>query len=477
MTEVIHKIKRKSRFYKWWKWVALVLFLLLLFCFLFKCCDKDRRDFLAAPEQIIEGNTDVGYDYYPENPNRLNPIDTSMIEILPDDPLKREVVTNLINVYCHDTVELKRMAKEFIIEFPADSIKVSYYAEEYKRIQFQIPPSRRESLMDNLRLDVLDVKFVVDEWIISSSQTSSIPSDPGYSDSEKRWFYEDIGLFDAWKYGLGDPRITIAVIDDSFDPKHTELLGKFVKPWNVIDYNKNVNGDLKRFHGTHVAGTVGGNAENGFGISGVAPNCKIMPIQVADMSGNMTLTAILDGIFYALKNDVDVINMSLGQEFGHLAGLDITEQNRLARTINLDEAKMWDEVYKIAEEQGVIIVQAAGNSSVLASIDPMKRSKNSLIVGALDRSRKTANFSNVGEAVNVFAPGVEIYSSLPNNKMGPLQGTSMASPIVAGCVALIKSKKNDIGITELIQIIKDTGEPVPGEAGTLIRVDKILDII
>lgn len=477
MTEVIHKIKRKIWFNKWWKWVALVLFLLLLFCFLFKCCDTDRRSVVVIPEEVIDDNSEIGYDFYPEHPNRLLPIDTSMIEILPDDPLMRKVVTNLVNVYCQDTVELKRMAKEFILEFPDDSITVSYYAEEYKRIQFQVPPNRRDALMSNLKKDEDDVKFVVDEWVITSSNLPSIPTDPGYSDSDKSWFYKDIGLFAAWEYGFGNEDIIIAVIDDSFDPNHAELLDKFVKPWNVMDYNESVNSNFDMFHGTHVAGTVAGNLDNGVGISGVAPNCKIMPIQIADRNGNMTITSILDGIFYALKNDVDVINMSLGQEFDHLAGLSLSEQKLLAKTIHNDEAEMWNEIYQIAEDEGVIIVQAAGNSSILASIDPMKRSKNSLIVGALDRSRKTANFSNVGEAVNVFAPGVEIYSSLPNNKMGPLQGTSMASPIVAGCVALIKSKKSDIGIAELIQIIKDTGEPVPGELGTLIRVDKILDII
>lgn len=477
MTEVIHKIKKKIWFYKWWKWVALVLFLLVLFCFLFKCCDHDRRDVLAAPVEIIEDNSEVGYDYYPEHPNRLMPIDTTMIEVLPDDPLLREVVTNLVNVYCQDTIELKRMAKEFILEFPEDSISATYYAEEYKRIQFKVPPIKREELKEHLRKDEVDVKFVVDEWVISSSRLPSMPTDPGYADTDKSWFYKDIGVFDAWSSGFGDENITIAVIDDSFDPNHAELSGKLIKPWNVINYESTVNSNFEMFHGTHVAGTVAGYAENGMGISGVAPNCKIMPIQIADQYGNMTITSILDGIFYALKNDADIINMSLGQEFKHLAGLNSSEQKRLAETILVDEAKMWDEIYQIAEEEGVIIVQAAGNSSVLASIDPMKRSKRSLIVGALDRSKNTAGFTNFGESVNVFAPGVEIYSSLPNNKIGPLDGTSMACPIVSGCVALVKSKKNDIGIEELIQVIKDTGDLIPGQLGSLIRVDKILDII
>jgi subtilisin family serine protease len=452
MTEQKHKIKLRFWFYSWLKWLALALFILLLCCILFKCCTPFGDDRVSRYD-------DIRYEWYPDHPNRPAPIDTSMVRVHPDDPLRREVITDLINAYLQDSTDLKDFAANFVREFPADSIRVTYFAEEYQRVQFRVPPERRDSLSQALKKKVDEVKFVLDEWIIRNSM-ASIPSDPGFNDDDKKWFYDDIGLFNAWDSGYGSEDIIVAVLDDSFDPNHKELKGRIALPWNVVAYSDELNTAQDGYHGTHVAGTVAGSAENNFGISGVAPSCKIMPIQIGDAQGNISITAILDGIFYALKNDADVINLSLGQD--------------LSKTSNVEEAEMWEEIYRIAEEENVTIVQAAGNFGVLAGIDPMKRSQNTVVVGAVGRDKTLADFSNIGEFVKIFAPGVDIYSSLPDNKFGVLDGTSMASPIVAGCVALIKSSHPEITNEELMKLILETGDEVDGDSGILIRVDKIL---
>jgi len=124
-----------------------------------------------------------------------------------------------------------------------------------------------------------------------------------------------------------------------------------------------------------------------------------------------------------------------------------------------------------------MIVQAAGNDAILAEVDPMKRSENSLIVGAVRKNKELTDFSNIGGYVNVFAPGDEIYSSVPNDTFAFYPGTSMACPIVSGCVGLLKSLKPEISNKDVVQLIKETGESVDGQSGVLIRIDKILESI
>lgn len=475
-----HKIKRKVWFFGWWKWIALFLFLMLLLCMLLKCCNtpilRDNGTQTSIPNDNGRyDNGDALLGLMPNRPNLLSPIDTNDIFLIPDDPLGRKGLNNLVNVYLNDTTNIEAFALKVRQSFLEDTVQVSYFAEEYKRVQFKVDPTKRIRLKSFLKEDFEEVKFVVDEWIVQS--LSSIDqNDPGFLEKDQSWFYEMIGIFDAWNITMGDSSVKIAVIDDSFDPNHIELQNRLTNPWNVFNYSDRVYSDgEKMIHGTHVAGTVAGNVDNGFGISGVAPHCMIIPIQISDRSGIISISSILDGIFYALKNHADVINLSLALSLRQVTGqLTKIEQDELSSNVLVDEAKMWDEVYRIANEEGTVIVQAAGNDAVLAALDPMKRSRNTIVVGAIDRKGAISNFSNTGIAVTVYAPGVEIYSALPKNEIGPLDGTSMASPIIAGCIGLIKSVKRDISYEEVIRLIESSGTDLDGESGVVMRIDKLL---
>lgn len=408
---------------------------------------------------------------FPDKPNVLKPIDTTKI-IIPDDPLKRPILSNLLNVYVQDTTNLKQFSEALINTYIDDSISVTYFADAYKRVQFEVPPNRQKQLKTQIKEDFQLVKFVCYESIIFNNQTKS---DPGFSNLEYDWFYRQIGLYRAWNQTMGDPSIKIAVIDDSFDPNHEELVNQIEKPWNVFEYSDKVRVyNSKSVHGTHVAGTAVGEINNGFGISGVAPRSKLIPIQIADGNGMMTTSSILDGIFYALKNKANVINLSLGIDLSKAFGSLTEEQQEVyANEIYLDEAAMWNEVYEIAAKEGTIIVQAAGNSAVLSSLDPMKRSKATIVVGATDRNEKTAEFSNYGKGVDIYAPGVNIYSSVPNQQFKQMDGTSMASPIISGCVALIMSVDKNLTISDIKRLMNETGKTFNGR-DNLIQIDQLL---
>lgn len=195
------------------------------------------------------------------------------------------------------------------------------------------------------------------------------------------------------------------------------------------------NGDVMAstpFHGTHVAGIIGAVRNNGLGIEGIADNVRIMMIRAVP-DGDEHDKDIALAIRYAVDNGAKVVNMSFGKDFS-------------------PEKKWVDEAVKYAEEKGVLLVHAAGNDA--RNIDTTdnfpnavmktdgKKASNWITVGASGDPKAggiTANFSNYGkDQVDVFAPGVKIYSTIPGgNTYGNAQGTSMASPVVAGTAAFL----------------------------------------
>ncbi len=197
------------------------------------------------------------------------------------------------------------------------------------------------------------------------------------------------------------------------------------------------NGDVMAstpFHGTHVSGIIGAVRNNNKGIDGVADNVKIMTIRAVP-DGDEHDKDIALGIRYAVDNGAKVINMSFGKSFS--------------------PEKHWvDEAVQYAQSKGVLLVHAAGNDGKnIDSSDNFPnpvykkdriRASNWITVGASGDPKNgglTAVFSNYGKSeVDVFAPGVSIYSTIPGgNTYGNAQGTSMASPVVAGTAALILS--------------------------------------
>ncbi|MFI5186456.1 MAG: S8 family peptidase [Chitinophagales bacterium] len=215
-----------------------------------------------------------------------------------------------------------------------------------------------------------------------------------------------------------------------------DFRGQIVKD-NYSDFNDRFygNNDVMAntpFHGTHVSGIIAAVRNNGLGIDGIADNVRIMMIRAVP-DGDEHDKDIALAIRYAVDNGAKVINMSFGKGFS--------------------PQKEWvDDAVRYAQSKGVLLVHAAGNDA--ADIDTAwnfptpvfktdgKRASNWITVGASGDPQLggvVANFSNYGkDEVDVFAPGVQIYSTIPGgNTYGEAQGTSMASPVVAGVAALI----------------------------------------
>jgi subtilisin family serine protease len=208
-------------------------------------------------------------------------------------------------------------------------------------------------------------------------------------------------------------------------------------------------------HGTHVSGIIGALRNNGIGMDGIADNVKIMMVRAVP-DGDEHDKDIANAIRYAVDNGAKIISMSFGKSFSPEKG--------------------WvDDAVKYAESKDVLLVHAAGNdhkdidtaanfpNPVFA--DGSGRAKNFITVGASGDSTNggfTASFSNYGKKeVDVFAPGVDIYSTLPGgNRYGKNSGTSMACPVVAGVAALILEYFPDLSAGQLKYVIQKSSTPI-----------------
>ena len=398
------------------------------------------------------------------------------------------IVQDRINVLLEkidDNTE-KEFRSAFHNLYPEPDYKIVYFDPLTYRMQLMVPVDQREYLMDNLNSQLPDFSFLLfDESVFGPTYT---PGDKDFA-AAKDWYMRAIKAHQAWDTTKGSDSVIVAVVDNGFDLKHPELAGsKIVKPYNVPERGTNVYAIKipdKGAHGTHVAATAVGYADNGTGLCGIAPECKLMPVQVADANGLMTTTSVLDGVLYAIYQGADVVNVSLGAQINPiLQTMPPADQLQLIRSQRLNEERVWDKVFEIAANRNTVLVVAAGNDNVMSGLDPMKRNDQTLIVSAVDKDIRKADFSNYGNYSNlpycystISAPGVDIYNAVPGNSYDSFQGTSMAAPVVAGAVALMKSLNKDLTPSEIIDILQSTGIEVSDPIGNMIQLDKALEAV
>ena len=250
----------------------------------------------------------------------------------------------------------------------------------------------------------------------------------------------DINLTEAWHLSTGNSAVKVAILDTGIDAKydiygnipHLDLLdasgvSKVVGGAQFASGNMNDGNG----HGTHVAGTVAALTNNLIGVAGTAPGASLLNVKVLDDNGSGSWSGIANGIKWAADNGAHVISMSLGGSRG---------SSTVESAINY----AWD--------KGVVLVAAAGNSGRKSASYPAYYT-NVIAVGATDHNDNKASFSNWGTWVDITAPGVSILSTAPNHpttqawssgvSYASINGTSMATPHVAGVAALLWSEVID----------------------------------
>ena len=209
--------------------------------------------------------------------------------------------------------------------------------------------------------------------------------------------------------------VVVAVLDTGVSP-HRELAAALLPGRNFTPApGGSADSTDRNGHGTHVAGTVAADA--GSVVEGIAVGAKVLPVKVLDDSGSGDSSWINRGILWAADQGADVINMSLGGQYG---------------------STVYDRAIEYARSKGASVIAAAGNANTSATFMPAA-APGVIGVAATDQNRGKASFSNYGSYVDVAAPGVAITSTYPGNRFAGMSGTSMAAPHVAGVVALMEA--------------------------------------
>jgi subtilisin family serine protease len=287
----------------------------------------------------------------------------------------------------------------------------------------------------------------------------------------------DVDAPEAWSVTEGRSDVVVAVMDTGVSQTHIDLKSRLwenpreiagnnldddnngyiddVRGWDFVS-NDNIPADA-HMHGTHVAGTIAAEKNNGKGIVGVAPGVKIVSLKVLDSKGSGDYATVMKALRYAIALrragvNLRVVNMSLG-------GGDTLD----AFTQMLEEA----------DNAGILIVAAAGNDKNDNDAKPTYPANydvaNVISVAAIDQKGLMASFSNYGaRTVDVAAPGVFIWSTFPFGFYFFLDGTSMAAPHVSGVAALMYSRNPNLRPSQVVSILRSSVKRIAGLEGKMV---------
>lgn len=250
------------------------------------------------------------------------------------------------------------------------------------------------------------------------------------------WGVGRISAPSAWAASTGSG-VKVGVIDTGISLSHPDL-----KVWggvNTINSAKSYDDD--NGHGSHVAGIIAAT-DNSIGVVGVAPNAQLYAIKVLSRNGTGWLSDIIEGLDWAVSNDIDVVNMSLG------SGADNQSfRDAVARTYSA----------------GVTLVVAAGNSGPDDNtVQYPAKYPEVIAVSASDQSDTITSWSSRGPEVDLIAPGASIFSTYKGSSYATLSGTSMAAPHVTGVVALRMAVDTNKSPAHIASVLKANADSLPG---------------
>lgn len=331
-----------------------------------------------------------------------------------------------------------------------------------------------------------EIDFVEPNFKISIEQDNMKDTD-----FQKQWYIDFVRAREAWKKSTGKG-IRVGIIDTGIDFDHNDLknriwinpkedinhTGRF-EPWPDSVKVNGVTGDLNGIdddgngftddvigydfvnqtygnlgdysipdpipfdehgHGTMVAGVIGADI-NGIGIVGIAPEVKIVALRAFDLTGNAEIKDIANAIIYAALNGINVLNLSFGSQ---------------------EYSRLLEDAISFAQSMGCIVVASAGNDGSIIPHYPSDFD-GVISVGSITSEGVIANSSNFGPNVDIFAPGVQIYTASPNNSYRYISGTSFSAPIVAGGCALLLAMDSTLKEDQIVGILKATQKNLPGK--------------
>ena len=269
--------------------------------------------------------------------------------------------------------------------------------------------------------------------------TTFSPNDQYYN-QQYQWSLFKINAESAWGISTGLSSIVVAVTDDAIVTSHPELVNKLVPGRDVAEGTNDPNpvaGGATGAHGTHVSGIVGAETNNSIGIASIGFDISIMPIKISRNSDG-ALTAGFQGIIWAADNGADIINMSWG---------------------GYGSSNYGQNVCNYAWNNGSILVGGAGNDNVTTAFYPAAYN-NVIAVASTTSDDSKSDFSQYGTWISISAPGSNIVSCSHTGEYAYASGTSMASPLVAGLLGLMKSANPSLSNIELINCLFSSADNI-----------------
>ncbi|MCK5129602.1 MAG: Ig-like domain-containing protein [Clostridiales bacterium] len=293
-------------------------------------------------------------------------------------------------------------------------------------------------------------------------------NDPYLDDQNSlyQWQHDAINTYEAWDTATGSG-IIVAVLDTGLDLDHSEFIGQVVAQADTANDDGNAEDD--HGHGTHVSGIILANENNGIMGAGVAPDSKLIVVDVFRDDGLAYTDTIIEGIHFAINSGANIINMSLGSYIN-------------PAYIHPDFDQTQKEAVDYAITNGVVVVCAAGNDNLSdgsPNFQPHYPSDydSAISVISIDVNNVKANSSNYGPLKDISAPGVGIVSTFLNNGYKNWSGTSMASPVVAGVCALILSADPTLTVAEVKAILYETADDLGDDIFANGRVNAHLAVL
>lgn len=304
-----------------------------------------------------------------------------------------------------------------------------------------------------------DIAYAIENHIYRTHQMS-----PDDSLFHRQWYLRQINIEQAWTLTRGSENVLVAIVDTGIDYDHLDLSSRIwinrgedvngdgmadATDFNDIDDDRNgfvddimgwdftdaphfpddgdyLDRDNDPFdeygHGTSVAGVIAAVSNNWIGISGIAPQCRIMNVRAGTAQGLLEEDDVASAIVYAVDNGAQIINMSFGDTYA---------------------SPLLQDVIQYAHEANCVLIASAGNSGN-ADIQYPSGYSQTISVASTDETNQRASFSNYGTTIDLVAPGINILTTTPQNRYDEFSGTSASAPIVSGIAALILSLRGTL---------------------------------
>lgn len=296
----------------------------------------------------------------------------------------------------------------------------------------RMEPSRREAALRRLRSSQSVVSVEKNPLI---GQLDTVPNDYHW---DSQWGLRQIGLPAAWDRTHGSSNVVVAVLDSGVDASHPDLAGAIRAGFNIVAGNMDTRDNDG--HGTAVAGIIAARTNNEQGVAGICWTCSILPVKVLGDAGTGTMDDLALGIVRAVDAGARVISMSLGGPVG---------------SATLDQAIAY------ASAKGAVLVAAAGNDGSSLPFYPAAN-PNVISVAATDEFDNLYSWSNFGGWARVAAPGCNP-APQPGGGYIIFCGTSAATPVVSGLIALALSLEPGAGAPAIVHAVTETTRPVDAE--------------